>query len=223
MTDDASFHDAKRLYLEQYGDPMVTNTYLKIALVLVSLVAIGLALVDLRTIRTFQNFRPLVIRIDDLGRAEAINYHNFEYKPQDAEAKYFLSQFCSHYYRRNRYTVQDDFAKALYFLDGKLASGILDAYRRDDVLKKFLTNSSAPEVDIDVKKVALEGMQNPPYRARVDFYMVYYSAADHSEIKRDLYTADFVFLFKSQVPNELIPINPLGLTITYFREDEAFE
>ena len=46
---------------------MVTNTYLKIALVLVSLVAIGLALVDLRTIRTFQNFRPLVIRIDDLG------------------------------------------------------------------------------------------------------------------------------------------------------------
>jgi hypothetical protein len=25
------------------------------------------------------------------------------------------------------------------------------------------------------------------------------------------------------VPNELIPINPLGLTITYFREDEAFK
>ena len=57
----------KRLYLEQYGDPMVTNTYLKIALVLVSIVAIGLALVDLKTIRTFQNFRPLVIRVDDLG------------------------------------------------------------------------------------------------------------------------------------------------------------
>ena len=87
MNNDASFQNAKRLYLEQYGDPMVTNTYLKIALVLVSLVAIGLALVDLRTIRTFQNFRPLVIRIDELGRAEAINYHNFEYKPQDAEAK----------------------------------------------------------------------------------------------------------------------------------------
>jgi type IV secretory pathway component VirB8 len=74
-----------------------------------------------------------------------------------------------------------------------------------------------------VKKVALEEMQNPPYRARVDFYMVYYSPADHSEIKRDLYTANFVFVFKSQVPNELIPINPLGVTITYFREDEAFK
>ena len=195
MNNDASFHDAKRLYLEQYGDPMVTNTYLKIALALLSIVCVALALIDLRTIRTFQNFRPLVIRIDDLGRAEAINYHNLEYKPQDAEAKYFLSQFCNLYYRRNRYTIQDDFSKSLYFLDGKLANGIFDAYRKDDIIKKFITNTAAP----------------------------YYSPADHSELKRDLYTANFVFVFKSQVPNELIPINPLGMTITYFREDQAFK
>jgi type IV secretory pathway TrbF-like protein len=223
MNKEMAFEDAKRLYLESCGDPMLTNTYLKLALVLVSLVAAGLALVDLKTIRTFQNFRPLVIRIDDLGRAEAINYHNLEYKPQDAEAKYFLSEFCTLYYRRNRYTIQNDFSKSLYFLDGKVADGILDAYRKDDVIKKFLTNSAAPEIDVDVKKVALEEMQTPPFRARVDFYLVYYSPADHSELKRDLYTANFVFLFKSQVPNELIPINPLGLTVTYFREDEAFK
>jgi type IV secretion system protein VirB5 len=223
MSDDRTFQDAKRLYLEQYGDPMVTNTYLKIALTLVSLIAVGLLVLDWKTIRTFENFRPLVIRIDDLGRAEAINYHNLEYKPQDAEAKYFLSQFCALYYRRNRYTIQNDFSKALYFLDGKLADGILDAYRKDDIIKKFLMNTSAAEIDVEVKKVALEGMQTPPYKARVDFYMVYYSPADHSEIKRDLYTANFVFVFKSKVPNELIPINPLGLAITYFREDQAFK
>ena len=223
MSDDRTFQDAKRLYLEQYGDPMVTNTYLKIALTLVSLIAVGLLVLDLKTIRTFENFRPLVIRIDDLGRAEAINYHNLEYKPQDAEAKYFLSQFCALYYRRNRYTIQNDFSKALYFLDGKLADGILDAYRKDDIIKKFLMNTSAAEIDVEVKKVALEGMQTPPYKARVDFYMVYYSPADHSEIKRDLYTANFVFVFKSKVPNELIPINPLGVAITYFREDQAFK
>jgi type IV secretory pathway TrbF-like protein len=223
MSDDRTFQDAKRLYLEQYGDPMVTNTYLKIALTLVSLIAAGLLLLNLKTIRTFEDFRPLVIRIDDLGRAEAINYHNLEYKPQDAEAKYFLSQFCALYYRRNRYTIQDDFSKALYFLDGKLADGILDAYRKDDIIKKFLMNTSASEIDVEVKKVALENMQTPPFKARVDFYLVYYSSADHSEIKRDLYTANFVFVFKSKVPNELIPINPLGIAITYFREDQAFK
>ena len=223
MTDDRTFQDAKRLYLEQYGDPMVTNTYLKIALTLVSLIAVGLLVLDWKTIKTFENFRPLVIRIDDLGRAEAINYHNLEYKPQDAEAKYFLSQFCALYYRRNRYTIQDDFSKALYFLDGKLADGILDAYRKDDIIKKFLMNTSSSEIDVEVKKVALEDMQTPPFKARVDFYLVYYSPADHSEIKRDLYTANFVFVFKSKVPNELIPINPLGIAITYFREDQAFK
>lgn len=223
MSDDRTFQDAKRLYLEQYGDPMVTNTYLKIALTLVSLIAVGLLVLDWKTIKTFENFRPLVIRIDDLGRAEAINYHNLEYKPQDAEAKYFLSQFCALYYRRNRYTIQNDFSKALYFLDGKLADGILDAYRKDDIIKKFLMNTSAAEIDVEVKKVALEDMQTPPFKARVDFYLVYYSPADHSEIKRDLYTANFVFVFKSKVPNELIPINPLGVAITYFREDQAFK
>ena len=223
MDRDSSFRDAKRLYLESYGDPMVTNTYLKIALALVSLVAVALGLIDLRTIRTFENFRPLVIRIDDLGRAEAINYHNFEYKPQDAEAKYFLSEFTKLYYRRNRYTIQNDFAKSLYFLDGKLASGILDTYRKDDIVRKFLTNTSAPEIDVDVKKIALEELETPPFRARVDFYLVYFSPADHSELKRDLYTASFVFVFQNHVPNELIPINPLGLTISYFREDQAFK
>jgi type IV secretory pathway TrbF-like protein len=223
MSNDSSFHDAKRLYLEQYGDPMVTNTYLKIALVLLALVSVGLGLIDLRTIRTFQNFRPLVIRIDQLGRAEALSYSNFEYKPEDAEAKYFLSQFCTLYYGRNRYTINDDFSKSLYFLDGKLASDIVDAYKKNDVIKSFLTDPSQPEIDIEVKNVALEDMQTPPYKARVDFEMVYYSPADHSELKRTLYTANFVFVFKTNVPNELIPINPLGLAITYFREDEAFK
>jgi type IV secretion system protein VirB5 len=164
-----------------------------------------------------------VIRIDQLGRAEALSYSNFEYKPEDAEAKYFLSQFCTLYYGRNRYTINDDFSKSLYFLDGKLASDIMDAYKKNDVIKSFLTDPSQPEIDIEVKNVALEDMQAPPYKARVDFEMVYYSSADHSELKRTLYTANFVFVFKSSVPNELIPINPLGLAITYFREDEAFK
>ena len=222
MNNDSSFDDAKRLYLEQYGDPMVTNTYLKIALVLLALGALALGLIDMRTIRTFQNFRPLVIRIDQLGRAEALAYSNFQYKPQDAEVRYFLSQFCQHYYARNRYTLNDDFSKSLYFLDGKLASDIIDAYKKNDIIKDFLADPSKPEIDIDVKNVAIEQLDKPPYRARVDFYMVYYSPADHSELKRALYTANFVFFFRSQVPNELIPINPLGLTITNFREDEAF-
>ena len=221
MTDN-DFNEAKQLYLEKYGDAIVTNNYLKIAVALLCLAALGLVALNLRTIHTFQHFRPLVIRIDQLGRAEAVEYKSLEYRPGDREAKYFLSEFCRLYYRRNRYTIQDDLTKALYFLDGKLANDTMEQHKKDDTVHKFLANPSSPEVAIQVEKVALDDMQNPPYRASVDFYEVEYAPADHSVLKKTLHTANFVLLFRDEVPNELIPVNPLGMTITYFRQDQAF-
>jgi type IV secretory pathway TrbF-like protein len=219
---DNDFNEAKQLYLEKYGDAIVTNNYLKLAVAFLCLAALGLVILNLRTIRTFQHFRPLVIRIDQLGRAEAVEYRSLEYHPGDREAKYFLSEFCRLYYRRNRYTIQNDLTKALYFLDGKLANDTMEQHKKDDTVHRFLANPSSPEVDIQVEKVALDDMQNPPYRASVDFYQVEYAPADHSVLRKTLHTANFVLLFRDEVPNELIPVNPLGMTITYFRQDEAF-
>jgi len=216
------FNETRQLYLERYGDILVTSNYLRIAVALLCLAVLGLAVLNLRTIRTFQNFRPLVIRIDELGRAQAVDYKSLEYRPGDREAKYFLSEFCQLYFRRNRYTIHDDFTKSLYFLDGKVANDIMEQYRKDDTINAFLNNPSSPEVDVDVQKVALQPMATAPYRASVDFHVVEYAPADHSVLKKTLYTANFLFVFKDQVPNELIPVNPLGLTITYFRQDQAF-
>ena len=98
----------------------------------------------------------------------------------------------------------------------------MEQYRKDDTINAFLNNPSSPEVDVDVQKVALQPMTSPPSRASVDFYLVEYAPADHSVLKKTLYTANFLFVFKDQVPNELIPVNPLGLTISYFRQDQAF-
>ena len=66
-------------------------------------------------------------------------------------------------------------------------------------------------------------MDKQPFKASVDLYLIQYSPVDHSVLKKTLYTATFVFMFRTNVPSALIPINPLGLTITYFREDEAFK
>jgi type IV secretion system protein VirB5 len=48
------------------------NTYLKIALVLVSLVAVALVALNFHTASRFSGVKPLVIRIDEVGRAEAV-------------------------------------------------------------------------------------------------------------------------------------------------------
>jgi type IV secretion system protein VirB5 len=215
-------NETRHLYLEKYGDAVVTSNYLRIAVALLCMGVIGLIILNFKTIRTFKDFRPLVIRIDDLGRAQAVDYKSLEYHPGDREAKYFLSEFCRLYYRRNRYTIHDDFTQALYFLDGRVADDIMEQYRKDDTINVFLNNPAAPLVDIDIQKVVLGPMQKPPYHASVDFDRVEYAPADHSVLKKTLYTATFLFQFKDDVPNDLIPVNPLGLTITYFREDQAF-
>ena len=58
-------------------------------------------------------------------------------------------------------------------------------------------------------------------RFTVDFEKVFFRA-DHQESRREKYTANFQFIVKDHVPNDFIPVNPLGLTITYFREDQSF-
>ncbi|MGB8322455.1 MAG: VirB8/TrbF family protein [Candidatus Acidiferrum sp.] len=222
MKSDASFNEAKQLYLEQYASAIVTGGYLKIAVAVLSLVILGLVLMNLKVVRTLENFKPLVIRIDELGRAQAVAYESLSYKPEYKETKYFLTRFCQLYYRRNRSTINDDFSQAMYFLDGKLASDTIQEFKQKGAIKAFLTDNLAPERDIDVQQVVIEPMDKTPYKATVDFFEIEYSPADHSITKRRLYTASFLFNFRARVPNEEILTNPLGLAITYFRDDEAF-
>jgi type IV secretory pathway TrbF-like protein len=220
---DATFNAAKQLYAEQFGDAIVTNTYLKIALLAMSLVSAGLIYANVRTLRMVKNFKPLVIRIDDIGRAEAVKYDTFGYKPEDAEVKYFLSEFCRLYYSRNRYTIRDNFKKSLLLMEAHLANNVAEAYRKNQTIDAYLQDSTGPDIDVEVEKVSIEDLRSAPYKATVDFYEIAYSSVDHAETKRTLYTAHFVFLFRDSVPNDLIQVNPLGLAITYFREDEAFQ
>ena len=67
-----SMESAKRQFVELYGSALVMNMYLKIALVLVSLVAVALVGLNFHTASRFSDVRPLVIRIDEVGRAEAV-------------------------------------------------------------------------------------------------------------------------------------------------------
>ena len=65
------------------------NTYLKIALLALRLVALALAFLNVRTYQAFRELKPLVIRISDVGRAEAVSYESLEYHPQEAEISTF--------------------------------------------------------------------------------------------------------------------------------------
>ena len=98
--------DAKRQFVELYGSSLVMNSYLRIALALVCLVALGLLVLNFRTQARYSTLRPLVVRIDQVGRAEAVQYDSASYKPQPPELRYFLTQFVVKHFSRIRATVQ---------------------------------------------------------------------------------------------------------------------
>jgi type IV secretion system protein VirB5 len=212
---------ARQQFMELYGSLAVMNTYLKIALLAMSLVSAGLVFANVKIIEHYRNFRPLVIRVTDTGKTEAVSYTALESRPQPAEMKYFLIQFVQLHYARVRATVREDYAHSLYFLDGRLADSIMEKSKKDKLIETFLTDRS-DEIDVRVTGVSIEDLRNAPYRAKVEFEKVYYSSPDHTERRREKYTGNFVFTFRDDVSNDIIPVNPLGFTITYFREDQAF-
>ena len=215
--------DTRRQYVELFGSALVMNTYLKIALLAVSLVACGLIALNLQTARRFSQVKPLVIRIDDVGRAQAVAYDAMTYRPigQAPELKYFLVQFVTRHYGRMRATVKAQYAESLFFMESSLAEATIAHDQREHTIERFLTDSS-DEIEIQVRNVTLEDLKDPPYKAVVEFDRVYSAAGTHQEHMRDTCVAHVTFVVRDQVPNAAIPVNPLGLTVTYIRVDQAF-
>jgi type IV secretory pathway TrbF-like protein len=214
---------AAERYLEQYGDPLVMNTYLKIAILVLAAICTILGVLISRSQKALANIHPLVIRIDDVGHAEAVDFRDFNYRPKEPENKYYLSRWAELFFSRNRYTIQHDFTNSLYFMNADVQRAVVEDYRKNKTIDAFIHDSTMPYVDIEVKNVILDDLRQSPYSARIEFLKIYTNPADHSELKRERWTASVTYVFRDAVQNGEIQVNPLGLTIVNFRADQAFE
>jgi type IV secretion system protein VirB5 len=213
---------AAERYLEQYGDPLVMNTYLKVTILVLAVVCLALAGLVFRSQMALANAHPFIIRINDVGRAEAIDYRNFQYRPQEAENKYYLTRWAELYFTRNRFTIERDQTSSLYFLNGDVQRAVIDQERKDDIIANYTKDSSLPFVDVEVKNVVLDDLRQSPYSARIELEKVFTNPSDHTELKREQWTASVTYVFREHVKNNELAVNPLGLTIVRFRADQAF-
>ena len=218
-----TIESARRQFVELYGSALVMNTYLKIALVLVSLVAVGLLGLNFYTAARYSQVKPLVVRIDEVGRAEAVQYDASRYEPQPPELRYFLTQFVVKHFSRIRSTLQREYPESLFFLEPALADATIAQNEQSRVLETFVTNPALDEIEVLVQNVSLSELSNPPFKAAVTFQKVYYSPGSRSERNRETYIAQVDFVLRDHVPNEFVRVNPLGLQVAYFRVDQAFE
>src|SRR6187431_312006 len=215
--------NAKRQFVELYGSALVMNTYLKIALVLVSFVALGLLALNFHTTARYSQVKPLVIRIDDVGRAEAVEYDATRYQPQPPELRYFLTQFVIKHFSRIRATVQREYPDSLLFLEAALADATIAQNDQTRGIESFVTNAGADETDVIVQNVSLSELTRPPFKAAIGFQKVHYAPGTRQERSRETYVAQVDFILREQVPNAFVRVNPLGLQIVYFRIDQAFD
>jgi type IV secretion system protein VirB5 len=214
--------EARHKFLELYAEPVVTNTYLKIALLVLFVVALALLALLYRAQTAALRLKPLVISITDAGRGQVMNYADFSKVPVERVGKYYLARWAELYYGRNHATLHRDFSESLNFFSNELQSATLGRVNKEKTLETFLLDPSAPNVDIEIKAVVLEDTRQAPYRAHVEFEKVFRSQGDQQEQRRERWTANVVYSFRDEVPNEMLLTNPLGLVISYVHEDQAF-
>jgi type IV secretory pathway component VirB8 len=214
--------DAGHRFLELYAEPVVTNTYLKVAILVLAVVTLALLALLYRADTAALRLKPLVISITDAGRGEVLNYADFSKVPVERVSKYYLARWTQLYYGRNHATLQRDFAESLNFFSNDLQGATLSQVNKAKTLENFLLDPSAPNVDIEIKAVVLDDTRQAPFRAHVEFEKVFYSLGDQQEQRRERWTANVVYSFREEVSNQMLLTNPLGLVISYIHEDQAF-
>ena len=99
---------------------------------------------------------------------------------------------------------------------------MIDQERKDNIIPTYIKDSTLPYVDIEVKNVVLDDLRQSPYSARIEFEKVFTNPSDHTELKRERWTVSVTYVFRENVKNNELAVNPLGLTIVRFRADQAF-
>ena len=220
-----TLENAKRQFVELYGSALVMNTYLKIALVLVSLVALGLLALNFHTaaevLARSSRWSSGSTRSDGPRPCSTTPPR---YQPQPPELRYFLTQFIVKHFSRLRATVQREYPDSLLFLEPALADATIAQNDQSRVIETFLTNPSADEVDVVVQNVSLSELTHARRtRRRSASRRCSTRPARGTSAAGRRYVAQVDFVLRDHVPNEFVRVNPLGLQITYFRVDQAFE
>lgn len=165
--------------------------------------------------------KPVVIRVDDVGRAEALAYETVEAAPTptDPSTKYFLNQFLSDYYGRQPATATSAWPRSLRFLQASLSRAAFETH--SDSIAAMAAGLPTGGTPRRVENVVLRILpaESPPWQASADFDLVLLSAGRDPERQR--WTASLQFTFLSSIPPDLLPVNPLGLIVTYIQADRA--
>jgi type IV secretion system protein VirB5 len=181
--------------------------------------------------------RPIAnryIRIDEMGRAQAIQYTDLNYSPREGEVRTYLTDWANYRYTVNRETIAKKYPLNYYFLSGPLASSLMAADNQGHLVSQVAAGQ-VESSDVQVRNVTITSMSEETVQgvtiargtALVTFDKFFSEEHSHEPRTEHWLLSVTYYLNPKQVSDQsrIFPqyefINPLGLTITEFHENRV--
>jgi type IV secretion system protein VirB5 len=179
--------------------------------------------------------RPIAnryIRIDEMGRAQAIAYTDLNYSPREGEVRTYLTDWANYRYTLSRDTIAKKYPLNYYFLSQNLASQLMTADNQNHLVSQVI-GGQTEQSDVEVKNVTITSMseetvQNATIARGTALVTIdkLYSPRNSREPRTEHWLLSVTYYLnpkqvsdQARVFPQFETINPLGLTITEFHEN----
>ena len=179
--------------------------------------------------------RPIAnryIRIDEMGRAQAIAYTDLNYSPREGEVRTYLTDWANYRYTLSRDTIGKKYPLNYYFLSQTLASQLMGQDTQNHFVSQVI-GGQLEQSDVEVKNVTITTMSDETVQgatisrgtALVTIDRLY-SPRNSREPRTEHWLLSVTYYLnpkqvsdQARVFPQFETINPLGLTITEFHEN----
>jgi type IV secretion system protein VirB5 len=179
--------------------------------------------------------RPIAnryIRIDEMGRAQAIAYTDLNYSPREGEVRTYLTDWANYRYTVSRDTIAKKYPLNYYFLSQSLATQLMGRDNQSHLVSQVM-GGQVEQSDVEVKNVTITSMSQETVQdaviargtALVNIDKLYSPRSSREPRTEHWLLSVTYYLNPKQVSDQakVFPqfetINPLGLTITEFHEN----
>ena len=181
--------------------------------------------------------RPVVnryIRIDEMGRAQAIQYSDLNYSPREGEVRTYLMDWANYRYTITQDTIAKKYPLNYYFLSQALASRLMTEDNQNHLVSQVM-GGQIEQSEAEVKNVTITSLSQETVQgavlargtALVALDRLYSPQHSHEPRTEHWMLSITYYLNPKQVSDQarVYPqyeyINPLGLTITDFHENRV--
>ena len=172
------------------------------------------------------------IRIDEMGRATAIQYSDLNYSPREGEVRTYLTDWANYRYTISRDTISKKYPLNYYFLSQQLSSQLMNEDNTNHTISQVL-GGQIEQSDVEVRNVTITSMSEETVQgtklargtALVNIDKLYSPRNSHEPRTEHWMLSITYYLNPKQVSEQarVFPqfetINPLGMTITEMHEN----